>query len=107
MSGNGQVIHSNMLVTSTPDDISLCQAVEDKFKDLCNIHPKMTGVHLQIPKRLEKYMINWRTMAIRFKNGDFRHTDIEKKSLRTIAEWTLRVNARLRNQEIPIVRWRD
>lgn len=104
---NGKPIHSNKLVVSKPDDIALCTAVEDKFINLCNIHINITGIQLVIPPSLISDMLNWRRMAIRHRKGDFRHTETEKKSLRTVAEWTLVTNAKLRNQEVPNMNWRD
>ena len=104
---NGKAIHANKLFVSKPDDIALCTAVEDKFINLCNIHLNMKGTQLFIPSSLDSDMLNWRKMAVRHRRGDFRHSEAEMKSLRTIAEWTLEVNAKLRNQEVPKVDWRD
>ncbi len=99
--------HKNRLMTSKPDDIALSTAVEDKFLNLCTTYFNMKGVQLFIPPSLTSDMFNWRKMAIRHKNGDFRHAEIELRSLKTVAEWTLAVNSKLRNQESPNVDWRE
>ena len=98
---------ASRMVVSSPDDIALCRAVEDKFINLCNIHFNMKGTQLFIPPSLNSDMLNLRKMAVRHKSGDFRHNETEKKSLKSVAEWTLSVNAKLRNQEVPKMEWGD
>jgi len=39
--------------------------------------------------------------------GDYRHTEAEKRSTRAIADWTLEVNAKLRNQKKTKIEWPD
>ncbi len=39
--------------------------------------------------------------------GDYRHSAAEKKSVREVAQWTLDVNNRLRNQPENILEWED
>jgi len=100
-------IHGGLLVPSHADYIALCSAVEDKFKILCNLHMDIKGVNVEIPHGIYKDMVNWRTMASRYKKGDFRHTNAEKQSLKTVAQWTLAAHAKLRNQPTPKMEWRD
>jgi len=104
---NGKVIHGSLLKPSSPDSISLCNAVEEKFKLLCSMFFNMRGVHLIIPEYLNADMLNWRKMAVRFKRGDFRNTDGERESLINIAKWTLDVKSKLSNQPTPRVDWGD
>ena len=107
MSKRNGSIHRNVLKKSNPDYIALSSAVEEKFKLLCTMYYNMRGTQILIPGHLMKDMLNWRTMVVRHQKGDFRHTDIEIKSLKNVAEWTLETHAKLRNQPVPKMEWRD
>lgn len=101
---NGRA-HLNKLEPSPHDVVAMCQAVETRFVEVLELHLRVNGEKLYPPAHLDRAMHLWRTMAVRFKKGDFRNTADEKKALREIAEWTLRVNAKLRNQKMPVVDW--
>jgi len=127
---NGKLIHSNRLVPSSYDEVSLCQAVEDRFLDLTRSWQRIKGESLPIPAELDKDMLRWRQMRMRHRCqkcgnkevlvlpgksiccsycggfGDYRHTEAELKSLRTIAEWTVDMNCVLRNQPKITLNWR-
>jgi len=103
---NGKRIPGIML-QSTPDDVSLSASVEEKFIDLCGTYNRLKGERLPIPLSLEPDMLKWRTMRVRHKSGDFRHTEAEMRSLKMIAEWTVEVNAEMRNQKKPTIEWKD
>jgi len=104
---NGRPIHANRLVPSSRDNVEFARAVEDKFIHLCGTFRRIRGEDLVPPKSLDADVLRWRTMRVRHKRGDPRHTEAELKSIRAVAEWTLRVNAALRNQPAPDVEWRD
>ncbi len=99
--------HLSRLGPSKPDDIALASAVEERFILLCKFYRQQKGMDLIPPAGLDRDMMFWRTMRVRHKKGDFRHTEGEMKALRHVAEWTLRVNAKLRNQPTPRVDWGD
>ena len=105
MGSNGQ-IHFNVLRPSTPDAIALATALEERFVDLCGSYLRIKGSQLIPPPSLDNDMLRWRQMRVRHKKGDFRNSDAELLSVRTICEWTLRVNAEIRNQKSVAVDWR-
>ena len=92
------LIHLNKLEPTNPDTYALCHAVQDRFIDLCAAHERIKGTKLVPPKELDKDMLLWRTMAVRFKEGDLRNTHSELIALENVAQWTLDVNCALRNQ---------
>jgi len=97
----------DILKKSDPDLIALSLSVETRFKDLLGSYLRIRGVELIPPKSLDQDMLRWREMAVRHRNGDLRNTDAEKKSVRAIAEWTIRVNCELRNQSPKVIVWKD
>jgi len=100
--GKGKsIIHNNLLVTSRQDDIALADAVEYRFLKLSKDHLRIRGNPLLIPATLDADMVLWRTMRVRHKKGDFRHSEVELKGTQSIAEWTLIVNAEIHNQKKP------
>lgn len=101
---NGR-IHTDVLVPSSADAIAMAQAVEERFLELCRAYLGYRGQELPIPKSLDKDFLRWREMRVRHKRGDFRHTDRELNSLRTIAQWTLDVNSGLRGQPLKKLEW--
>lgn len=103
--GNGR-IHKNVLIPSTVDEISLCQSVEENFITLCNIHKRQLGMELIPPKSLDKDFVRWRQLAVRYRSGDFRHSEEEYESVKTIAQWTIDINCRIRNQPQKKVNWK-
>lgn len=100
-------IHLNRLELAKFDTYQLCQAVEERFIDLTHAHRRIRGTDLIPPPSLDKDMLLWRTMAVRFKNGDMRNTQSELIALQNIAQWTLDVNCELRNQPKQIIQWSD
>ena len=100
-------IHANRLVESTPDDVALALAVEERFLGLCKLHLRLRGVELAIPQSLDEDVRRWRKMRVRHKGLDFRHTESEIRSVRTFAQWTCDVNCELRNQDRVVVNWGD
>jgi hypothetical protein len=88
------------------DDIALCEAVEERFITLCNSYLQIRGVMLVPPSELDRDLLLWRTMRKRHKTADFRNTADELKAVQRIAQWTLDVNDKLRNQEAKVLEWR-
>ena len=105
--GRPKTIHSNRLLLSLKGDITLSLEVEKRFITVCELYFRIKGEQIVPPKDMNLDMLRWREMSCRHKRLDFRHTSAEMASLRAVAEWTLRVNAELRNQEYKPVDWRD
>ena len=103
--GRGR-IYFNKLAPSVPDTVALSQAVEDRYVELCGTHRRVRGGELVLPAGLDADVIRWRQMQVRFKGGDFRNTEAELRSVRAVAEWTVAVNAEVRNQEPQKIAWR-
>lgn len=90
--------HINVLIPSQPDHYAMAKAVEQRFLELCHSWLRIRGVELPIPESLNADMLRWRQMRVRHKSGDFRHTEAEWSSVKAFAQWTLDMNADLRNQ---------
>ena len=91
--------HGNMLKPSEPDTVALADAVESRFLDLCGSWQRIRGVDLPLPQILDSDLLRWREMLVRHRKGDFRNTESELKSVKVVAQWTLDMNAELRNQK--------
>jgi hypothetical protein len=104
---NGKPRHWNRLVKSETDDIALCAAVEKRFLELCHLYKRTRETELPIPESLNNDFLHWRQMAVRHAGNDFRHTDAEIRSVRTIAQWTVDVKGILCNQEPFTLKWKD
>jgi hypothetical protein len=98
--------HTNVLQDSRPDDIALCSSVEAGFLEVCGLQKRLLGVELVVPESMKPDMLRWRTMRKRHKQGDFRNTEAELKSLQAVAQWTLDMKMDLRNQPREVLQWR-
>ncbi len=107
MVAKAQNIHSNMLQHSDLDMICLCDAVDHRFKKLCEMYFRVNHEPLFPPAHLDKDMMLWRTMFLRHDEKDFRHTEDEMKSVRRVAEWTLQEKCKLVNEEYVPLDWGD
>ena len=103
---NGKSIHGNQLVPSRVDDIELARALEERFLQLCQLHKNLKGEEILIPKSLDADMRRWRQMVVRYNGGDFRHTESELLSVKTIAQWTVDTKMNLLGREPKPVNWR-
>lgn len=90
----------NQLRPASRDTIELFRAVEERFVRLLNTWERIRGERLVPPSSLDREMLLWRTMAIRFKKGDFRHTAGEFKAMTIVAQWTVDTNKVLRGQPL-------
>ncbi len=99
--------HSNMLHKSDQDMVQLGIAVHHRFLSVCELYFKVKGIQLIPPVDLNADMLIWRTMMMRFNNGDDRNTEDEKWATRRVAQWTLDVNSKLRNQKPVLLEWGD
>ena len=104
--GKRNNIHTNVLIPSGMDETALCREVEKNFLTVCEKTWQVKGEQLSIPPSLDKNMLRWRTMALRYKSGDFRHTEAEFQSLKVIAQWTIDINCKLRNQPPKLLVWK-
>lgn len=87
--------HGDNLQPSMADDVALAAEVETKFLDLSRYYMNLRGVNLIWPESLEPDIIRWRTMRVRHRQGDMRHRPSELEAVKTVAQWTLDVNAEL------------
>lgn len=110
MSNNGsKVLHreNSKLKPSLDGDIKLCFEVQERFLGLLESFYRIKHERLIPPPELDVDMKQWRTMAVRYRQGDFRNTRDELLSLRRIAQWTLDENNKLRNQPLEVIDWID
>lgn len=99
--------HGNKLNRSTPDDMALALAVEERFLDLCGAYLRIRGVELVPPVEIDGAVLRWRQMRVRHRQGDFRNTEDEARAVKEVATWLLQTNAALRNQKPVEVIWKD
>ena len=104
---NGNSRGNDPLRPSTMDTVALIRAIETRFLDLCGAYLRIRGYKLQIPSILRADALRWRQTALRHRKADFRNTQTELKSIRAIAQWTVTVNALIRNQDPVEVDWGD
>lgn len=97
--------HVNKLVPSRTDTVTLAEAVEHRYLQLCEDYLRTKFEELVFPSELDNDVILWRTMRVRHKSGDFRNTLDEFKSTTRIADWTLKVRAELTKTEVKKVEW--
>jgi hypothetical protein len=104
---NGKPRHFNVLVKSDSSIIQGSFEMEDAFKDLCGSYHRIRGEQLPIPPTLDPDLLKWRTLVKRNRSGDFRHTEAELQSMKTVAQWMVDENARLRGVEPTKIDWGD
>jgi hypothetical protein len=100
-------LHKNVLYPSSQDTIGLSEAVQDRFLDVAGLHERVRHTEIPIPVELDSAMILWRTMVVRHRTGDLRSSQEEEQALKEFAEWTLEINAELRNQKKPKIEWQS
>ena len=97
-------IHGNALLPADASLITGVRAVAERIDDLLGSYQRIKGNRLDAPPELQQDAIRFNQLVARFQTGDFRYTESELRSMKTIAAWSLIVNADLRNQERPKVR---
>jgi len=107
MNKNGNARHFRKLLKSQPDDITLCQAVQEKFLELCGSWVRVKQQGIDIPQDVHADMFQWRRIITRHQKGDFRNTGAELQSLKSVAQWTVDMNCALRNQPSKTIEWKD
>jgi len=107
MSGKNGKIHYSVLSESQLDTVELAKAVEDRFLVVFHLHMKICGSQLDVPHELKKDLLRWREMCVRHRRGDYRNTISELESTRSVAQWALDVNCKLRNQPVKKIAWSD
>lgn len=93
-----EIVHGNMLHISTEDQVQLGRAVRERYNRLIETYRRIRKVPLTIPKSLSPDYHRAVGMIKRHAKGDYRSTAAEWKSLKAVAQWTLDVNAEIRNQ---------
>lgn len=104
-SGKGRQ-HINKLIKSDPDVILLAEAVEHRFVLLLSDYFRITGEPLLPPPMYNADMMLWRTLRVRHREGDNRHTIDELKATRRIAQWTVDEKKKLAGQPTKKVDWK-
>lgn len=116
---NDPIIHRSQQRPATKDEFGLSVAVEEKFKELCESHLRITRTPLLPPDDLRVDFVLWRESRVRHKRvlgksmkhgwserefarlvkrGDFTFSDDEVTAIKRIAQWTVDVNNKIRNQ---------
>lgn len=98
-----QLIHGNALLLADASLITGVRAVADRLADLRAATQRLRGIDLIQPPELDLDVIRFHELLERFQKADFRYTEPELLSLKAVAQWSLQVNAKLRNQKPPKV----
>jgi len=101
---NGQLNTEN-LHPSNEDIVALGMALQMRYNELIQAHHRITGNKLIIPQNLVADFRRARSMIARHHQQDYRNTVSELKSVRVIAQWTVDVNAKIRNQAPTQIEW--
>lgn len=99
--------HGDMLIPSNLDKRTLPMEIQPRFLDLCDLFYRLRGIELTPPAELVHDLVRWREVVLRHRAGDYRHKPSEWESTKAVAEWTAVLNAELRNQDKPVIEWRD
>ena len=98
---------TNTLLPSTKDTLLLFNAVGDRMNDVIGTWRRVNQTDLIIPDALHTEVRHWNLMKARFGKGDMRNTRDELIALRMLAQWSLDMNCKLRNQPPKIIQWKD
>ncbi len=85
----------------------LSAAAVTRFDEVVNLHRDMMQRDAPISQELARDIRLWKQMLVRHSNGDFRHSDAEKRATRNVAQWTVDLNCMLRGQDSRTLTWKD
>ena len=97
---NGKPRHTDKLVPSSMDNVDLGIAIDQRFLILCDKYERKTGNLLFFPESMNQDVMRWRQLRVRHKQGDYRHTEAELRSMQTVAQWTLDVHNQVCGQSV-------
>lgn len=98
---------ADRLLPADPDTVVLADTIQEKFLDLTTRYERKYGVSLPIPPTVQRMMVEWRTMLLRFRKRDYRRTDSELKGTREFAQWTVDEHMKLQNQPAKKINWSE
>lgn len=87
---------------STCWDLSMLEGafcIQERFIELADNFHKKWGFPIDIPSEIKSAIILWRQLFLRYRNGDFRHSEDERRAMAEVAQWSLDENRKLRNQD--------
>lgn len=96
--------HPNMLQClglDCPHDgcaVRLAAEVEYRVRQVVDIYGKITGNQFKPDGDLKTEFLLWRSMILRHKGGDFRHTEKEYRAMGVNMQWSLDLNCKLKGQ---------
>ena len=97
----------DILQPTARDTYELFGAVQERYKGLIELNIRVKGLSLIVPDAYKDDAKKIAMMAERWNLGDFRNTRSEEMALRSFAQFTCDVNAKLRNQKKVALEWRD
>lgn len=93
--------HSDNLQKASPDHVELTRRVKENIQELCFLQKRVRGTDLKFPLGLTQDVMRFTAITDRFWKGDFRYRQSEIDAVKALAEWSLILNAELRNQPLP------
>jgi len=100
-------IHGDSLKPSDQHTCVLGEMIGNKFEEVIDEYMHKWQIAIQIPDEIKKAAVLWRTMVVRHRNNDQRHTDSEYKAMRVVAQWTLDMHMDFRGQPRKELEWRE
>lgn len=98
--------HVKKLWPSTEAHKQFVDAILERYGLVRNLHLRLKGSLLEPPADLRSDFRRFHTLLARWSSGDDRHSMSEIKACQAIAQWTLDVNCKLRNQPPKTIHWR-
>jgi len=107
MSRKHNKVSDTILKPSSKDTLLLFTAVGERMEDVIGTWRRVNQTDLLIPEVLYTEVQFWNRMKVRYEKGDMRNTRDELRALRLLAQWSLDMNCKLRNQVPKIIQWKD
>jgi hypothetical protein len=107
--GKSKNIHSDNLKPSSEDVRALAESIEPRFVQVCETYGRKWGDG-QVPRidaEMQKHFERWRQVVVRHRQGDYRHSLSEYKSMKAVAQWTVDENCKLCRQPSKLIEWSD
>ena len=90
------------------NDVSMIHELSKRLLDLHELHRRVHGVDCLIPKDMENDFKRFNALKQRcYVLNDYRISESEVKSVRTIAQWVLDLKKQICGQPRHILEWRD
>ena len=99
-------LSSDRLMPSDKDMISLTAAVMEGIRTVSDMYKRQWRIEISTI-RITRDLERMNTLVERYQKKDYRHTDSEKKAVRTLAQWSMDQKSALVGQPTKKLEWKD